>query len=60
MLCIDRTKHEGLTLYTSDGPIHIVIARGKSRLEIDAPRSVRILRDELEEEKGEEKGEGEK
>lgn len=50
MLAINRKDGERVVLYTADGPIEIAAWRsrdGKTRLGIEAPPSVRILRKEL-------------
>ena len=50
MLILARRLHEGITIETSHGPIHVdvvEIQRGKVRLGIDAPVDCRILRDEI-------------
>jgi sRNA-binding carbon storage regulator CsrA len=51
MLKITRRPGEGITLFTSDGEIHITYERLNSskqiKLTIDAPDEVKIWRDEL-------------
>jgi len=50
MLSIQRTHGEALVLDTSDGPISILVAvlpGSRVKLAIDAPRSVRIAREEI-------------
>ena len=52
MLVIDRKANcDGVILYTHDGPIRVSLGdvrRGRAKLLLAAPRSVRIVREELE------------
>ncbi|ADG67963.1 carbon storage regulator [Planctopirus limnophila DSM 3776] len=49
MLVLSRKKTEAITLYTSDGPITVRVVRGEQvRLGIEAPRHIRICREEIE------------
>lgn len=48
MLALTRRKGEKVILFTSDGPITIILTKtSRACLVIDAPKSVRILRDGL-------------
>lgn len=50
MLTINRRPGEAFTLQTSDGPIRIIYRchrRGGAHISIEAPQSVKVLRDEL-------------
>lgn len=49
MLCLDRKKDEKIVLHTSDGPVTILIVTGHATVGIDAPKSVKIRRAELQE-----------
>lgn len=53
MLLLGRRHNESVTIYTSDGPIVVTLveSRNGTRIGIDAPRSVRIVRTELIEQK---------
>lgn len=50
MLALTRKPLEGITVITTDGPIHFLIAslaNGKVRVAVEAPNECLILRDEL-------------
>ncbi|MBT5210175.1 MAG: carbon storage regulator [Halieaceae bacterium] len=49
MLVLGRKSGEGITLQSSDGEIKIsaTLVAGSIRLAIDAPDSVKVVRDEL-------------
>lgn len=49
MLVINRDSGEGITIFTSDGPIRVIVEmrRGKIKLAFNAPKDIRIVRDEL-------------
>lgn len=49
MLVLSRKQTETIVLQTSDGPITITVIQSgnKSRLGIDAPRNVLVVRGEL-------------
>lgn len=50
MLTLSRREDESLVLQTSDGPVVVLInqIRGSQvRVSIDAPQTIKILRDEL-------------
>ena len=47
-LCLKRTQHETVVLETKNGPVTVTITSpGKTRLRIDAPRDVTVLRGEI-------------
>lgn len=49
MLLLGRRHNESVTIYTSDGPIVVTLveSRNGTRIGIEAPRQVRIIRTEL-------------
>ena len=57
MLVLTRREGESIVLETSDGPIKVTLVAYKSNTEtsvgIEAPESVRIMREELLDEAGE-------
>lgn len=50
MLVLTRKQSECITIFTTDGPIRVMVVRlerGQARIGVDAPRHVRVMRDEL-------------